>query len=360
MTRRRARVRPVALTAVAPLALAAGCGDAQQNQSMLDPAGVGAQAVDGHWWTMLVIGVIVWVIVVGAMIAALARRRSSTASDRAGRRAPMVVLVAGAIIPAVIIVAVMAQSVIVTRSTDPGLAGDDARVVEVIGHRFWWEVRYPDADVVDANEIHIPAGERVRLEITSGDVIHSLWVPPLGGKVDMIPGRSNTMWLQTDTPGVYWGQCAEYCGVQHALMRFAVVVHEPQEYDGWLAARSRVGEPTPPTPPALPTPASPTPGGPTQRPQADLVAQGREVFMSSSCVYCHAVAGTEARGTFGPDLTHLASRQSLAAGILPNNRGNLAGWILDPQSIKPGNEMPGTDLSGPDLQALLNYLESLE
>ncbi|MDO5629052.1 MAG: cytochrome c oxidase subunit II [Mobilicoccus sp.] len=362
-----------ALAVVLPLALAAGCAaEAHQDQQMINPAGSSAQAVDGHMWTMLIVGTVVWIIVVVAMLVALVRRKEST-SESAHRRAPLVVLVSGAIIPAVIIVAIMAQSVLVLQQTDPGDVGEDT-VVEVIGHQYWWEVRYPQSGIIDANEIHIPTGRRVRLEITTNDVIHSVWVPSLAGKMDMIPGRTNTMWLETDQPGTYWGQCAEFCGVQHALMRFAVVAHEPEEFDGWVAGRAEAfAQAAPPSPavpnapvqppeaPEVPPTEAPLPGGPAEpATEEELVTRGREVFMSSSCVYCHAIAGTEAQGEFGPDLTHLASRASLGAGIMPNNRGNLAGWIVDPQSIKPGNEMPGTDLSGTDLQAMLAYLESLE
>lgn len=198
----------------------------------------------------------------------------------------------------------------------------------------------------------------MRLELNAEDVVHSVWVPELSGKTDMIPGRTTSMWLETSEPGTYWGQCAEYCGLQHALMRFVVVAHEPEEFDGWLQAQAQPGaEPETgavaeePDPDELQTPAE----------QDDaLVARGREVFMSSSCVYCHTVAGTEAQGRDGPDLTHIASRDTLAAGTLPNNPGNLAAWVVDPQAIKPGNGMPGTDLDGDELQALLAYLESLE
>lgn len=329
------------------LALLAGCspGEVVQDQSMVSPVGEAARAINVHWLTMLWVGGAVLLIVTALALVALVRRDPDRPEHApAGRRWTLFVAVGGAVIPAMIIIGISVQSLMVARQVDPGAVPEDATVVEVTGHQFWWEVRYPDSDVVTANEVHIPTGERVRLEITTGDVIHSLWVPQLSGKTDMIPGQANTMWLQTDEPGIYWGQCAEFCGVQHAQMRLVVVAHEPAEFDGWLAAHTQ--------PPADP--------GSTAVDEDELVARGREVFMSSSCVYCHAIAGTEAQGTFGPDLTHMASRQTLAAGMLPNNRGNLAGWIVDPQSIKPGNLMPGTDLSGDELQALLVYLESLE
>lgn len=322
------------------------CGTGEREQSVVHPAGHGAQAVIGHWNTMLIVGVAVWVLVVGGMAVALFRR-----GDTEARRGPLFVAVAGAIIPAVIVVVVMAQSIMVLQETNPMDVGEDARIIEVEAHQYWWEIRYPDDGVVTANEIHIPVGERVRLELTSSDVVHSVWVPQLAGKVDMIPGSANTMWLEADEPGTYWGQCAEYCGLQHAQMRFIVVAHEPAEFDGWIEATSQ---------PASEPSIDPDEDAPEVLAHQEELVWGREVFMSSSCVYCHAIQGTEAQGTLGPDLTHIASRQTLAAGVLENNRGNMAGWLIDPQGIKFGNEMPATDLPGDELQALLTYLESLE
>jgi cytochrome c oxidase subunit 2 len=168
--------------------------------------------------------------------------------------------------------------------------------------------------------------------------VHNFWVPELQGKFDLIPGRTQATWLQADEPGVFQGMCAEYCGMQHAKMRFVVVALPPDEYAAW-AERQR-----------QPAPA----------PADELALRGQQLFLGSACVYCHAVAGTNATSRFGPDLTHLASRRTLAAGVLENNRGNLAGWILNPQTLKPGNKMPPTALDGEELQALLAYLESLE
>lgn len=324
----------------AALVLLSGCAEANEQQSILDPRGTRAEGAYSLWQLMFPLGVVVWVIVVVIMVAALVRRRRQSAPENE-RHTMWFVATAGAILPAVVIVVLMARSTVVLSEIDPRNVGD-GQVVEVIGRQFWWEVRYPGAGVVTANEIHIPTGERVRLQVSSNDVIHSFWVPKLSGKIDMIPGTSNTLWLETNEPGTYWGQCAEYCGAQHALMRIVVVAHEPDEFAGWIAAQQQ--------------PAAFTPGAE----ESEQVARGRQVFLSSHCVYCHTVQGTAALGEAGPDLTHLASRQTLASGILPNNRGNLAGWIADPQSIKPGNRMPGTDIAGDDMQALLDYLESLE
>jgi cytochrome c oxidase subunit 2 len=209
--------------------------------------------------------------------------------------------------------------------------------VEVIGHQFWWEIRYPDSGVVTANEITIPAGEPVRLLLRSADVIHSFWVPQLHGKMDLVPGRENTFWVTADTPGRYRGICAEFCGIQHAKMHKLVVALDRPDFDAWLQDQQAEAA----------------------EPATEQARRGREVFLQSSCVECHAVRGHTPPNDVGPDLTHLASRFTLAAGILPNNRGALGGWLLDPQSQKRGARMPPTNLSGPDLQALLDYLEAL-
>ncbi|MFW2514590.1 cytochrome c oxidase subunit II [Demequina sp. SO4-13] len=346
------------LACAALLGLAAGCSTDTSEQSALAPAGSQSQAVHELWVWMAVVGAVVWAIVVVLMFVALARRghgeADATAEDSAGRRAAMTgrpvaaVAVAGALIPAIIVGVIAVMAISVQRETDHSAEGG-APIAEVVGHQFWWEVSYPDHDVTSANEIHIPVGERVRIELSSADVIHSLWVPELGGKVDMIPGRSNPLWLEADEPGVYWGQCAEYCGAQHARMRFVVVAHEQAELDAWLRDRDEGSDEV-------------SDEVPTSELEGDaLVERGREVFMSSSCVYCHAVQGTAATGQTAPDLTHVGSRLGLAAGILPNDTESLTAWITDPQSIKPGSLMPGTDFDDPsEVDAIVAYLESLE
>lgn len=325
---------------------AAGCavvlaGCAGRPQSALEGAGTRSAAINDNTWLMIIVGGVVWALVVAALIVALFRRRRG--DDEHSRGGGLAVVIGGLVLPAVIIVLITAHAITILDRIDPR-AGGDGTVIEVTGKQWWWEVRYPDDEVVTANEIHIPTGERVTLKLDTDNVIHSFWLPALTGKMDLIPGRTNETWIETDEPGTYWGQCAEYCGLQHARMRFVVVAHEPAEYASWLAAQRRTAE--------APSELSAT----TQDP---LVADGYEVFMSSSCVYCHTIAGTDAQGVVGPDLTHLASRETIAAGTLPNTRGNLAGWILDPQSTKPGARMPATDLSGDEVQALLAYLETL-
>jgi cytochrome c oxidase subunit 2 len=230
----------------------------------------------------------------------------------------------------------------VGRSLTAELAHKNAITIEVTAHQWWWEARYPDPAASNifttANEIHIPVGVPVTFDLKAADVIHSFWVPNLMGKKDLIPGKNNVIWLQADKPGVYRGQCAEYCGLQHAHMAFWIVAQPPGEFDEWR--RHQAGSSLPPA--------------------TDAARRGQQVFLSSACVMCHAINGTPAGSNIGPNLTHLASRSMIAAETRPNTHENLAQWVLDSQSIKPGNKMPQNNLSQDDLNALLEYLQSLK
>jgi cytochrome c oxidase subunit II len=208
--------------------------------------------------------------------------------------------------------------------------------VEVVGNQWWWEFRYPELGVITANELHVPVGTPLRLEITSNDVVHSFWAPRFGWKKDAIPGKVNTMSVQVGQPGVYDGVCTEYCGLQHAWMRIAVVAQSPGEFDAWVQAQQ---QPRPP-------------------PQDPTSVRGQEVFLSSTCVACHTMQGTSATARVGPDLTHLGSRIAIGAGVLENTPENPQQWIRDPQRIKPGVLMPGySSLSDSDIAALTTCLE---
>lgn len=326
------------MVGLAGILLASVSTNAQERPSVLDPAGPRAARIADLWWVMFGLSAVVFAIVMGLVVAAVFRgRRGPDPDDRSFFTSSTFVVLGGAVIPFVILMIVFGSTlwtlIANARADDPA-----AVPIEVVGHQFWWEVRYPGQDVVTANEIHIPTGQPVQIHLTGADVIHSLWVPQLSGKLDLIPGQTNTLWLEADEPGVYRGQCAEYCGIQHAHMAFLVVAQPPDEFAEWL---DQLREPA-------------------NEPVADtLVERGQEIFLGSACVYCHRVAGTNASGELGPDLTHLASRRTLAAGTLENNLGNLAGWIVDPQTIKPGNKMPATNLTSEELQALLAYLMSL-
>lgn len=223
-------------------------------------------------------------------------------------------------------------------------AGEPAFTIEVTGQQWWWEARYVDPDdpsrsFVTANELHIPVGEPVRITLASRDVIHSFWVPALAGKTDVIPGQTNETWLQADREGVYRGQCAEYCGLQHAHMALRIFADAPEAFQAWWDHQLE--------------PADEVPEG------SELLAVGERQFRLQ-CGACHAVRGTLAGGEAGPDLTHLMDRTTIASVTLPNTPGHLSGWIADPQHQKPGTTMPNPDLSGPELNAIRHYLETLD
>jgi len=317
--------------------LLAGC--AADSPSILDPRGPAATSIAELWWLIFGLGTVIFLLVMVALGLALFRRRSSTASETGGstRNDNRVILWAGIIGPAIVLIVIFALSVrtmAMLSSTTPGAEF----VVHVTGHQWWWEVQYPNQAVETANEIHIPVGQPILVRLSTEDVIHNFWIPNLHGKMDMVPGQTNEFWIQADTAGEYWGECAEFCGIQHAKMRFVVVAEPLAEFTAWLDQQRAV----PPAP-------------------VDALAQrGQQIFLGSACVYCHAVEGTNATGDLGPNLTHLASRRTLAAGVLLNTRGNLAGWLTGPQHIKPGNLMPPTELTGDELQALLAYLDTLE
>jgi cytochrome c oxidase subunit 2 len=307
----------------------------QAAQSVLAPAGRQA-AETGHlmWWFLAILGVI-WVLVMIATVAALAAR-SGVSDER--RRMRMVT--AGGVATGIVLFGLVWMDVASGRKLAQ-LAGPNPLVVEIVGHQWWWEITYSDPDpsqrMTTANELHLPTGQPVQIELRSTDVIHSLWIPNLAGKRDLIPGRPSRIVIQADRPGVYRGQCAEFCGVEHALMGLVVVVEPPPAFAAWIDAQRR------------PAPA----------PTTDRARHGRDLFVHGPCAMCHAVAGTDAFAKNGPDLSHIASRSTLAAGTVPNVRGYLAGWIIDSQHTKPGNNMPSISMPGEDLLDLVEYLETL-
>ncbi|HXF63965.1 MAG TPA: cytochrome c oxidase subunit II [Caldilineaceae bacterium] len=317
--------------------LLTGCAEAGA-PSIMAPRGPAAAEIAQLWWLLLGMGSAVYLVVMALLVLSLIRRgREDAPLSERERRGGNRMIVAGLLLALVILLVVFGF----TLTTQIAISVPDESgeiTIRVIGRQWWWEVHYPNEQIVTANEIHIPVGQPVRVELMAGDVIHSFWAPELHGKLDMVPGQTNVTWLKADEPGEYWGLCAEFCGIQHAKMRFLVVAEPPEAYAAWVAQQQQ--------------PAAP--------PSSDLAARGQAIFMGGSCVHCHAIAGTEAAGRLGPDLTHVASRRTLGAGALPFNRGNLAGWVVDPQHIKPGNLMPAAALTGEELQALLAYLEGLQ
>jgi cytochrome c oxidase subunit 2 len=277
----------------------------------------------------------VFAVVIGMLLFGLFRRRKSGESVARGGGERAVVLL-GIVAPAIILTTLFVVSLRDLNALSAP-AKSDAMTVSVIGHDWWWEVRYPQRHVVTANEIHIPTGTQVLLHLSTGDVIHSFWVPQLSEKTDMIPGKTNRMLLEADRPGIYRGQCAEFCGLEHARMSFLVIAEPPSQFQTWLAGESQpIGSVT------------------------GAAAQGKRVFLTSTCVSCHTIQGTNADATDGPDLTHFGSRRTIAANSVANTPGNLAAWIEDPQGIKPGALMPPAVVEPRQLQALVTFLEGLK
>jgi cytochrome c oxidase subunit 2 len=297
-------------------------------QSALAPHGPDARVIAEIWWVLLAIAVAIFGLVMAAAgWAAFGTRRGWLASRSA-------VVGGGIVLPLIVLTALLVYTLLAAAGMVAAHREPFVRV-EVIGHQWWWRVHYLDGegrlDFATANEIRIPAGRSVELKLKSQDVLHSLWVPSLAGKLDLIPGKDNRLLLRADRTGVFRGQCAEYCGGPHALMALLVVAEDEERFERWRQAQR--------------APAA--------------VASNR--LFEARCATCHTVRGTAAAGSLGPDLTHVGSRLSLGAGILPNNAGAAAAWIASSQHLKPGNLMPEfRHLASDELMALARYLESLQ
>jgi cytochrome c oxidase subunit 2 len=331
--RARRRQAWCARLATVLLVLLPGC---QGVQSALDPAGGDAQRILVLTNLLFVAGVLIFVLVMGLLLYAMyvpPERRAWL-----GRRST--VIYGGIVFPTVVLSASLPYGLAVMRDTDVARPG--ALRIEVVGEQYWWRVHYPaEGDqpaFTTANEVQIPLGRPISVVVTSGDVIHSFWIPNLAGKVDMIPGRINRLHFSAERPGVYRGVCTEFCGDQHARMAFDVVVLDPGDFDRWRARQAALAE----------------------APVTPVLQRGRELFVRGGCGNCHAVRGTDSEGQLGPDLTHVGSRRSLGGAQFPNNVGTLGGWVANTQHLKPGARMPSYgSFAGEDLRAIASYLESL-
>ena len=308
------------------------CGEG--SHTITSPHGSEARRIAGLWWLMFSMAAGVYVIVAGFIVFAIVRGRRRSASE--SRVAESTFIWWGGVIIPVVILGVLAVATVSAASELRKPSATPLRV-EVVGKRWWWEVTYPDSGVVTANEIHLPAGRPVEIGLDSDNVIHSFWVPELAGKEDTIPGQHNTLRFTPNTVGTYRGQCAEYCGLEHGLMAFLVVVDPPDQFDRWIARRN--------IPAALPT--------------DERAARGELVFMRESCAGCHTVKGTQATGKVGPDLSDFGSRKWIGSVTVPNNTANLSAWIANAQTIKPGALMPPIALDARDLSDVVAYLQSL-
>jgi cytochrome c oxidase subunit II len=317
--------------------LVGGCGA----QSTLDTHARPAHDIATLWWWMLgVAGTVFGGAVFLLLIGYLGRRTPGL--PLIGRHETLsraLVIVFGIAIPLAVNVSLfVVANFVVARATEAPDTRTTPMTIQVIGHQWWWEIRYPGHDAVTANEIHIPVGTRVNVVATTADVIHSFWVPQLNRKIDMIPGHPNRVLLQADRTGRYRGQCAEFCGPQHAHMAMYVYADPPDRFKRWLAHMSQ----------------------PRVAPASAEARRGEQVFENQACASCHQIRGTPAQGHIGPDLTHVGTRSTLAALTIPNRPGDLADWILDPQHVKPGNRMPALNLPNEDFRAVLAYVEGLK
>jgi cytochrome c oxidase subunit 2 len=307
--------------------------------SPFNPSSPQASSITNLFYVALVISALIFIIVTGSLIYIMVRYRS-----RPGDGEPKQVLggkgieIAWTVVPLLILTFLFAYTVYTMQKADPSPDSYQQPDILVIGHQWWWEVHYPKSGVVTANEVHLPVGKRFLVLLKSADVIHDFWVPQLARKMDTVPGHPNTIWLEADRAGIYLGACSEYCGTQHAWMRIRVVAQPQADFDEWQQEQLRI-------------PATPTVGE---------AARGAQIFQGRTCANCHAIAGTIANGRIGPDLTHIGDRQTIGAGVIENTPSNLAKWLANTQSVKPGSLMPDMRLSDSEVNALVAYLEGLK
>jgi cytochrome c oxidase subunit II len=328
------RLAGVAIAVIA-LALAAGC---RFPQSTFHPQSDFARLTDQLTRELVLWVAIIFVVVEGVLLFTVLRFRARRGEEAtsSGTHGHTALEVAWTLVPALILTAVAIPTVATIFRTQAS-APARALEIQVIGHQWWWEFRYPHEDLVTANELHVPLGRAVALTLESADVIHSFWVPAMGGKRDVVPGRVNVLWFTPSALGDFPGECAEFCGVSHANMRLHLVVETPRDYAAWLRAQT--------APPAEPDSASPA-------------GRGRQAFMTVGCAGCHTVRGVSP-GRIGPDLTHLASRGTIASGLFPNTPEMLARWIEDPPGRKPGALMPKLGLPPAQVADVVAYLRTL-
>jgi cytochrome c oxidase subunit 2 len=309
---------------------------------MFAPASTAASSIFGLSIFVLITVTAIFVVVFAMLAYVIVRfrkRRGADNSEPAQIYGSTRVELAWTVIPVLIVVALfLAAARVIAFVQDPPHPPDSFEVI-VTGHQYWWEYRYPQLNIVTANELHVPVSDTVHprttfLTLLSADTDHSFWVPRLGGKTDLIPNHPNQMWIDPHETGVFLGQCAQYCGTQHAKMLLRVYVQSREEFEQWVHNQQ-------------------------QTPKGDASSRGQRVFASTACINCHAVSGTAARGRFGPDLTHLMSRDTIAAGAAANTPEQLRLWIRNPDAIKPGSKMPAMGLSDGDVAAVATYLETL-
>lgn len=388
-TKSRSLLPVIAVVATIIVLVYAALGTGVLPQNALDPQGPEARNIDRLWDLVLPIATVIFFLVQGLVLYVVLKFRARSDDD-----APVQVHgnakaeIGWTIVPALILAVVGVFTVVTIFDINERADGAETLQIKVVGHQWWWEYEYPDQKIITANELHIPTGRQVQLELTSADVIHNFWPPKLAGKVYAIPGRTNYMRIQADEPGDYAGQCAEYCGLSHANMRLQVIAHDPADFDKWVASQQKDA----PAPPTTTTTAPPTPTtvaespvagseatGPTEGTSleddeevpvgtnaARDQAAGAELFVTKGCSGCHTIGGLEgANGRIGPNLTHLYSRERFAGAVFELNNRNMRRWLRDPPAMKPmvpdnGQGMPNLGLSEDEITQLIAYLETLK
>jgi cytochrome c oxidase subunit 2 len=314
---------------------------------VMNPASPFSEAIYGLFVKVLIISAVIFAIVAGLIGVALVRFRERGSGEEEiptqdfGSHRKEIFWMVGPVIIIVWLAAISAKLVFTVNAVPqahPGAGEVPDEEIEVRGHQWFWEVKYPGHGVISANEIHLPVGKKVRVKLTSQDVIHSFWVPQLARKMDAIPGHDNYFWIGASEAGVYQGRCTEFCGMVHAWMNFKVYAHEEAEWEAWVASRQKV-------------PVAPTGG---------LAAAGRKIFETATCINCHMIGGTGGTTVIAPDLTHFAGRREIGGGVFENNRENLEKWLSDPQKWKPGCKMPNFKLEPEELAQVVAYLETLK
>lgn len=325
--------------ALAVLLCAAALGAWAHPPNILNPHGYVALTESNLFWFILIIATTVFVLVMSFFIYSIIRFRARPGSpEPVQRHGNSALELAWTIVPTVVLMGVLGTTIYTLLFAIQQPTNVTTITVDAIGHQWWWEFTYPGQHITTADELHVPVNTVIHVNLISDNVIHSFWIPDLAGKTDVIPGHDNYMWFKSDTPGYYRGECAEFCGTQHANMDFEVVVDSQSDYNTWRANQRLL--------PAKPTSA--------------LAIEGSQLFLSKTCVGCHVITGVNSGHLIGPNLTHFGSRQLIAGGVLDNNPHNLAMWLHNPQAVKNGVDMPDLNLTQQQIDALVAYLDGLQ
>ena len=333
--------RPLSLASLLSCLLLFGLASASSlpTPSILDTASPNAQEISKLFWLVMGFSIFVMAIVVAFMVAGIVGglRERNHDEEPPQTHGNLKLELAWTIIPLIILAILLVPTLGAIYRLDGFAAPEESIEVNIVGKQFWWEMTYVDSGIVTANEVVAPVGTPVRLNLASADVMHSFWIPQVAGKTDLIPGNQRSLWFTPEREGVFYGQCAELCGDSHANMRLRLVVLSPENYQTWLSAAQT----------------------PAEAPQAELAVAGSQLFITKGCVNCHAVQGVNTYNRTGPDLSHIGSRTSIAAGVLPNTRENMIKWLRFTDTVKPGVLMPNLGLSEEEADSIAAYLETL-